>query len=232
MSALQARLGERGQYLAIDAPLPHRATVGGTLATGIGGPARWHNGAPRDTVIGMTIAQPDGRITHTGGRVVKNVSGYDMARLHVGGLGTLGVIAEASFKLTPLPVRGATVLANFDSVREALGAALGVFSSGVMPLALTVFDASTAERMGQTLPQADSYLAIMLGGRPLTLGQARPGVPGRNAAVTRPGPSKSSTIPSRTAFGRGLTDFGYERRDQAAGRRTSPRSAVERARAR
>ena len=81
----------------------------------------------------MTVAQPDGRITHAGGRVVKNVSGYDMARLHVGGLGTLGIIAEASFKLTPLPARRATVLATFDSARRSFEAALAVFSSGVVP---------------------------------------------------------------------------------------------------
>ena len=169
MGALQARLGEHGQFLAIDAPLPHRATVGGALATGIGGPARWQNGSPRDTVIGMAVAQSNGRVARTGGRVVKNVSGYDMARLHVGGLGTLGVIVEASFKLTPLPARSATVLATFDSARRALEAALGVFAGGVAPLALTVFDRSTVERLDVGLPASPGYLAIMLGGRPLTL---------------------------------------------------------------
>ena len=209
MSELQARLGERGQFLAIDAPLPGRATVGGTLATGIGGPARWQYGSPRDTVIGMTVAQPDGRITHTGGRVVKNVSGYDMARLHVGGLGTLGVIVEASFKLTPLPARRATVLATFGSAEEALGAALGVFSSSVLPLALTVFDRPTVERLGGGLPTSAGYLAIMLGGRPLTLDRL---VRECHAECGRHAPGSVEVLDESAAGGmwRGLRDFGYD----------------------
>ena len=209
MSELQTRLGERGQFLAIDAPLPGRATVGGTLATGIGGPARWQYGSPRDTVIGMTVAQPDGRITHTGGRVVKNVSGYDMARLHVGGLGTLGVIAEASFKLTPLPPRRATVLATFDSARRSLEAALAVFSSSVVPLAITTFDESTAERMGGTLPRSPSYLAIMLGGRPRTLDRL---VRESRTECGRHAPRTVQVLDEAVALGlwRGLADFGYD----------------------
>ena len=70
--------------------LPGRATIGGTLASGASGPTRWQFGHPRDTVIGMKIVQPDGRITKSGGQVVKNVSGYDMSRLHIGALGSLG----------------------------------------------------------------------------------------------------------------------------------------------
>ncbi len=209
LSELQARLAERGQFLAIDAPLPDRATVGGTLATAIGGPARWQYGSPRDTVIGMTVAQPDGRITHTGGRVVKNVSGYDMARLHVGGLGTLGVIAEASFKLTPLPARQATVLATFDSDRRSFEAALAVFSSRVVPLAMTVFDESTSETMGVTLPHSASYLAIMLGGRPLTLDRL---VRECRAESGRYAPRTVEVLEDTAGRGlwRGLTDFGYD----------------------
>lgn len=209
MSALQARLGDHGQFLAIDAPLPDRATVGGTLATGIGGPARWQNGSPRDTVIGMSIAQPDGRTTRTGGRVVKNVSGYDMARLHVGGLGTLGVIVEASFKLTPLPARRATVLATFDSVQEALGAALGVFSSSIVPLALTVFDRPTADKLDYDLSASAGYLAIMLGGRPLTLDRL---VRECRAECGRQASGKAQVLDDSVAddLWRGLRDFGYD----------------------
>ncbi len=209
ISDLQARLAERGQFLAIDAPLPDRATVGGTLATSMGVPTRWQYGSPRDTVIGMAIAQPDGRITRTGGRVVKNVSGYDMARLHVGGLGTLGVIVEASFKLTPLPARRATVLASFDSFQEALGAALGVFSSSVLPLVLTVFDRSTAERLDGGLPASACYLAIMLGGRPLTLDRL---VRECQAECGRHAPGSVEVLeePAATDLWRGLTDFGYD----------------------
>ena len=101
-------LAQAGQLLAIDPPLPMKATIGGTLASGASGPAKWQFGHLRDTVIGMKVVQPDGRITKSGGQVVKNVSGYDMSRLHIGGLGSLGLILEASFKLTPIPMYEST----------------------------------------------------------------------------------------------------------------------------
>ena len=120
ISSLRRVLEKKAQFLAIDPPLPDRATIGGTLASGADGPLRWHYGHPRDSVIGMRVVQADGTITKSGGQVVKNVSGYDMSRLHVGGLGTLGVIAEVSFKLTPLPQRQATLLGGFESMETAL----------------------------------------------------------------------------------------------------------------
>ena len=102
--------------------------------------------------------------------MVKNVSGYDMARLHVGGLGTLGVITEVSFKLTPLPRHETTLLAQFDSGEGCLNAALGIFNSGVMPIALTAFNRAASERTGLgTDDHADYSLAVRLGGRPRTL---------------------------------------------------------------
>ncbi|MDE2822602.1 MAG: FAD-binding oxidoreductase, partial [Chloroflexota bacterium] len=124
VSRLQDVLAEHGQFLAIDPPLSDRATIGGTLAVGWSGPMTWQNWSPRDIVIGMRTVMANGTITKTGGQVVKNVSGYDMARMHIGALGTLGIITEVSFKLTPLPARQATVMATFDSDANCLGAAL------------------------------------------------------------------------------------------------------------
>ena len=100
---LQNELAGHGQYLAVDPPLPERATLGGTLAVGFSGPAKWQYSNVRDCVIGLSVVQADGNLTKSGGQVVKNVSGYDLARMHVGALGTLGMIVEASLKLTPLP---------------------------------------------------------------------------------------------------------------------------------
>ena len=136
MRQVSETLSRHGQLLAMDPPLPGRATIGGTLAAGVSGPLKWHFGHPRDTVIGMKVVQPDGQVTKSGGQVVKNVSGYDMSRLHVGGLGTLGIILEASFKLTPIPMYEKTVTAAYRNVEEAQAAALGIFNSHVMPLAL------------------------------------------------------------------------------------------------
>ena len=146
MRQVSETLSRHGQMLAVDPPIPGRATIGGTLATGVSGPLKWHFGHPRDTVIGMKVVQPDGRVTKSGGQVVKNVSGYDMSRLHVGGLGTLGIILEASFKLTPVPMYEKTILAAFRGIEEAQTAALGIFNSYVMPLAMTAFDASASRK--------------------------------------------------------------------------------------
>lgn len=167
LAALRRALAEQAQFLGLDAPLPDRATIGGILASGASGPLKWHYGSPRDLVIGMQVALPDGRLTRSGGQVVKNVSGYDMARLHVGGLGTLGVITEVSFKLTPMPRRETTLVARFGDAQSCVAAALGVFNSGVMPLAMTAYDANVSARIDSG--GGAQTLAVRLGGRPRTL---------------------------------------------------------------
>ena len=169
MRQVSQTLSRHGQMLAVDPPIPGRATIGGTLATGVSGPLKWHFGHPRDTVIGMKVVQPDGQVTKSGGQVVKNVSGYDMPRLHVGGLGSLGIILEASFKLTPIPMYEKTTLAAFRGIEEAQTAALGIFNSHVMPLAMTAFDAAAARRIGMEDDPNRWRLAVRLGGRSRTL---------------------------------------------------------------
>ena len=161
-------LGQAGQFLAVDPPSPARATIGGTLASGASGPSRWQFGHPRDTVIGMKVVQADGRITKSGGQVVKNVSGYDMSRLHIGGLGSLGLILEASFKLTPIPMYESTITARFQTVDRAVQCALDVFNSHVTPLAIATFNRATAELINFD-ERPGTYLTIRLGGRPRTL---------------------------------------------------------------
>ncbi|CAL9413985.1 hypothetical protein SUDANB121_01730 [Nocardiopsis dassonvillei] len=95
-------LAAAGQRLSVD-PVRAGGTVGGLLATGLSGPRRLLTGALRDLVIGMTVVRPDGVVARSGGRVVKNVAGYDLAKLHVGGYGSLGLIVSAAFRLHPLP---------------------------------------------------------------------------------------------------------------------------------
>ncbi len=162
-------LAQQGQLLPIDPPVPGRATVGGTLAAAVSGPLKWHFGHPRDTVIGMKVVQPDGTITKSGGLVVKNVSGYDMSRLHIGGLGSLGIILEASFKLTPIPMYERTLTAAFDTADDAMDASMQVFNSYVMPLAMTAFGPAVASRIGLGEHSERHHLAIRLGGRSRTL---------------------------------------------------------------
>src|SRR3984957_11952508 len=100
---LQNALAEHGQRIAVDPLWPERATVGGILSTNESGSLRIRYGALRDLIIGVTIALPDGTLASSGGKVVKNVAGYDLPKLVTGALGTLGVITRAVFRLHPLP---------------------------------------------------------------------------------------------------------------------------------
>ena len=101
---LQETLAQHGQRLALDPLWPEKATVGGVLSTNDSGALRLRFGALRDLIIGATIALPDGTLASSGGKVVKNVAGYDLPKLVTGALGTLGVITRAVFRLHPLPL--------------------------------------------------------------------------------------------------------------------------------
>jgi len=119
LAALDRMLAEHGQFVPLDAPFPARATVGGTLAAAWAGPRRAAYGRPRDFVIGATIALADGTLASSGGMVVKNVTGYDMAKLYVGSHGTLGALVRANFKVLPAPAVRRLAVAPFDpDVRE------------------------------------------------------------------------------------------------------------------
>src|SRR5207302_1848709 len=101
-----------GQMLAFDPPLGdgERATIGGVVASGDSGPLRHRYGGARDLVIGMTVALSDGTIARSGGKVIKNVAGYDLAKLFCGSFGTLGLILEVNVRLHPLPSVTATAV--------------------------------------------------------------------------------------------------------------------------
>lgn len=114
LADLQAELRRHGQFLPLDPPLAPETTIGGLLATGAGGPLRTGFGHLRDRLLGMRVARADGTIIRSGGRVVKNVAGYDLGRLHTGALGTLGVILEATFKVQPLPAAWGCVRIDLD----------------------------------------------------------------------------------------------------------------------
>jgi glycolate oxidase FAD binding subunit len=100
---LQKTLAQHGQRLALDPLWPERATIGGILSTNDSGSLRARYGSLRDLIIGITVALPDGTLAKSGGKVVKNVAGYDLSKLFTGALGTLGVIVQAIFRLHPLP---------------------------------------------------------------------------------------------------------------------------------
>ncbi len=137
VSELQGVVAEAGQQLALDTPYP-AATVGGTLAVGTSGPRRLLYGTARDLLIGVTFVRGDGVVAKAGGRVVKNVAGYDFGKLLHGSFGTLGVITEAVFRLHPRPAARRTVTALCVDAASAGRAALSVLGSQVVPTAVEI----------------------------------------------------------------------------------------------
>ncbi|MEV5825325.1 FAD-binding oxidoreductase [Spirillospora sp. NPDC052242] len=135
LERLGAELAGEGQRLALDVPLPG-STVGGTIATGASGPLRTLYGTPRNLVIGLTIVRADGQVAKSGGKVVKNVAGYDLGRLFCGSYGTLGLIVEATFRLHPTPAARAYVARPVDGPEEAHEAVQAVLHSPVVPSAV------------------------------------------------------------------------------------------------
>jgi glycolate oxidase FAD binding subunit len=148
---LAATLGSAGQELALD--VPAEATVGGVVATGTAGPRRFRYGTPRDLLIGITIVRADGVVAHSGGKVVKNVAGYDLGKLFSGSQGTLGLITEATFRLHPRPAVVAWVTgdygpAAFAKVAAAVASAAG---SALVPSAVELAWSDAFLRMGVLL---------------------------------------------------------------------------------
>jgi glycolate oxidase FAD binding subunit len=151
---LQRILGEQGQFLALDPPLEPNATIGGAIATNASGPLRFAFGTARDLVIGTRVANPDGTVTHAGGRVVKNVAGYDLNKLYIGSLGTLAVIVELSFKLAPVPPALATVAGQFGDSSNTAALIGSVVRSPLSPLAIELDGSRTVLFRVGGYPQA------------------------------------------------------------------------------
>lgn len=138
LKALQKRLAEKGQWLPID-PFPFRNdSIGAHLALNRFGPRRHGYGTLKDYLIGIKVMTPDGNLVHSGGKVVKNVAGFDLARLFIGSEGSLGVICEATFKLLPLPEKEVLLLENFESLDMAFTRVEKILSSGLRPICLDI----------------------------------------------------------------------------------------------
>jgi glycolate oxidase FAD binding subunit len=117
LGALQRAVAAHGQRLALDPPLPERRTVGGLVATNAFGPRRTRYGTLRDLVIGISLVRADGVVARGGGKVVKNVAGFDLPKMMIGSLGTLGLVATVTFRLHPLPETGLTLVARSRTAR-------------------------------------------------------------------------------------------------------------------
>ena len=137
LASFQEILGRRRQCLPLDPPHPARATIGGIVAANVNGPRRMMYGGVRDLVVGMKMVLATGAHIKTGGKVVKNVAGYDLGKLFIGSLGTLGIITEATFRMAPLAETAASFVASgpLDRCAQFAGE---LSSSALLPSAVTV----------------------------------------------------------------------------------------------
>ena len=168
LAALQTTLAQKREILPLDPPADSKVTVGGLVAANLSGPSRLLYGTARDWVLGMRVALPGGERIHCGGKVIKNVSGYDMNKLFIGSLGTLGIITEVTFKLLPLPAMRAGVVGLFPDLAQATGVVGKTLESVLLPEALDLLDpeavALLAPRLGLEAPVRAHGLAVALAG--------------------------------------------------------------------
>jgi glycolate oxidase FAD binding subunit len=136
LAALAKRLAAEGQRLPIDVPQPERATIGGVVAVGAGGPRRYRWGTIRDYVIGLTAVDGRGSLFSAGGRVVKNAAGYDLCKLLAGSLGTLGVIVQVTLIVRPLPETSALVACDAPDLDSAERLLAGLVRTQTVPSAI------------------------------------------------------------------------------------------------
>ena len=143
---LQEILGKAGQFLPIDPAYPQQATLGGIVATADAGSLRHRYRGVRDLLLGMTFVRSDGKIAKAGGRVVKNVAGYDLMKLFTGAYGTLGIISQVTFRVYPLPESSGTVILTGET--NALAEATQILlSSALTPTAVDLLSPQLVKKL-------------------------------------------------------------------------------------
>ena len=162
---LQGRLAEHGQMIALDPPFSESATVGGVVASNSSGPMRRAYGTARELSIGMTFVTLEGKVIKSGGMVVKNVAGLDMAKLMIGSFGTLAVIGSVNFRLHSLPLETRTFLYAANQLEEAVEKRNAVVRSVLQPMAVDLVSPAASARLGFR----GYLLAIRVSGSPAVL---------------------------------------------------------------
>jgi glycolate oxidase FAD binding subunit len=143
---LQETLATAGQFLPLDPAYPDRATIGGIIATADTGSLRHRYGGVRDLLLGISFVRADGKIAKAGGRVVKNVAGYDMMKLFTGSYGTLGILTEVTFRVYPLPINSGTVILT-GSIEGLAKVAKILLASTLTPIAIDVLSTAFSRHL-------------------------------------------------------------------------------------
>ncbi len=136
-----------GSFLPLDPPFSEKATIGGIVAANSSGPRRLLYGLPRDLVLGVRFVTPTGDIVGAGGKTVKNVSGFDISKLMIGSLGSLGILCEITLRLLPLPENMETLVFTFDSWSDASGFATALLATKLLPAAVEVCNRAALDQM-------------------------------------------------------------------------------------
>lgn len=165
LTDLQSELAQHGQFLPLNPPYADRCTIGGIVATNASGPLRLRYGTPRNLVLGMHVAHISGTVVKSGGKVVKNVAGYDLNKLYIGAFGTLGIITEVTLKLAPLPARQAIIAAQFQNVQDAVNTGLRIVSSQTLPAFVNLCTNLSIDQFSEKKP----ILIVGFGGDPDTV---------------------------------------------------------------
>jgi glycolate oxidase FAD binding subunit len=162
LAALSEILARENQRLPLDVPRPEAATLGGAFATAFAGPRRFGAGRPRDLILGVGFVNARGELIRGGGRVVKNVAGYDFPRLLTGSLGTLGILAELTLKVRPRPEADAIAWVPLDGLDQADAVRGRLNTSATRPVAVELLNRPAAELVGASaaLPTSDWVLAV------------------------------------------------------------------------
>jgi glycolate oxidase FAD binding subunit len=160
LARLQALLGERNQWLPLDPPSPNRATLGGIVAARDTGILRHAFGSPRDFLIGLKVADPEGEIVKGGSKVVKNVAGYDLPKLYVGSWGTLGLLSELTFRVLPLPEKRTVVHLSLRDSGAAEPILAEIIDSELLPSFVELLNEPARAAL---LPGLDPGWRIVLG---------------------------------------------------------------------
>lgn len=160
LDALQTALAAHGQSLPLDIALPHKQTVGGVVAARAGSLRRFSGGSVRDLLLGVTVVNARGELVRGGGKVVKNVAGYDLPKLYCGSLGTLGLITEATFKVSPLPETEVTALLPLDTDHNSEDVLDHLLGSDLAPSFVFLLSPSAAAAI---VPDAADAQCLLLG---------------------------------------------------------------------
>jgi glycolate oxidase FAD binding subunit len=175
LADLQTELAKHRQYLALNPPYAERCTIGGIVATNTSGSFRLRHGTARNQVLGMRVVHANGTLVKSGGKVVKNVAGYDLNKLYIGAFGTLGIITEVALKLSPIPTRQSILAARFRDIQNAINTGLSIVGSQTLPMFVNLFinsDPMRWEAQGEasdTTDRRNPMLVTGFGGDPETV---------------------------------------------------------------